>query len=113
MPEHNYRLAVDDNGNHGYEIGFWSAQDPPHYVVVSKCYDQQEAARLANALNAAPPPDHLPPEESGEGATHTRAQLEHMTKDELIDLADEQDIEVDSHATKAAIIDAIVRAQRK
>lgn len=63
---HNYRLAVDEAGNHGYEIGYWSAGDDPRYVVVAKCYDQQEAARLAAQFNAEPPPDHLPPEEGSD-----------------------------------------------
>jgi len=69
MPTHNYRLAVDEHGNHGYEIGFWpvNADEGTDYVVVAKCYDQQEAARLAARYDAAPPPDHLPPGESGEG----------------------------------------------
>jgi len=66
---HNYRLAVDEHGNHGYEIGYWpaTADEGTDYVVVARCYDQQEAARLAAQFNAAPPPDHLPPDESGEG----------------------------------------------
>ena len=70
MPTHNYRLAVNpQTGEHGYEIGFWpvNADEGTDYVVVARCYDQQEAARLAAQFDAAPPPDHLPPDESGEG----------------------------------------------
>jgi hypothetical protein len=111
---HNYRLATDAAGNHGYEVGYWTAGEDPRYVVVARCYDQQEAARLVNQFNAEPPPDHLPPDESGEGSTRkTRTQLEHMTKDELIAHADDEDIDVPAHATKHDIIDAIVRHQRK
>jgi hypothetical protein len=62
---HNYRLAVDEHGNHGYEVGYWTAGEDPRYVVVARVFDQQEAARLANQFNAEPPPDHLPP---GEGS---------------------------------------------
>ena len=65
---HNYRLATNpQTGEHGYEIGYWSTQEPPEYIVVARCYDQIEAARLVTQHNAAPPPDHLPPGESGEG----------------------------------------------
>jgi hypothetical protein len=72
MPEYNYRLAVDEHGNHGYEVGYWKAdsdqKDPLNYVVEARCYDQVEAQLLA-AKMAANPPDHLPPDESGEGPT--------------------------------------------
>lgn len=69
MPEpHNYRLAINpQTGEHGYEVGYWSTQNPPQYIVQARCYDQHEAARLAAQFDAAPPPNHLPPDESGEG----------------------------------------------
>jgi len=66
---HNYRVATNpETGEHGYEIGYWpvNADEGTDYVVVARCYDQQEAARLANQLNAGPPPDTHPPDESGE-----------------------------------------------
>ena len=52
---HNYRVAVNPNtGEHGYEIGYWpeNADEGSDYVVVARCYDQQEAAKLALAANA-------------------------------------------------------------
>jgi len=58
MPTHNYRLAVDEHGNHGYEIGYWpdNATVGSDYVVVAHCYDPLEAQRLAAQFDAAPPP---------------------------------------------------------
>ena len=53
---HNYRVAVDSEGNHGYEIGFWpddaNQNDPMQYRVVARCYDQKEAALLAAKYDA-------------------------------------------------------------
>ena len=50
-----YRLATDADGNHGYEIGRWlegaDLNDPNQFVVVEKCYDQQEAAARTLARN--------------------------------------------------------------
>jgi hypothetical protein len=70
---HNYRLATDPDGDHGYEVGFWPSgadmNDPAAFRVVAKCYSQGEAAQLAAQFDAAPPPDHLPSDESGEGGT--------------------------------------------
>jgi hypothetical protein len=63
---HNYRLATDPLGDHGYEVGFWPSgadmNDPAQYRVVAKCYSQAEAQALA-ASQDLHPPDHLPPEE--------------------------------------------------
>jgi len=59
----NYRLAVNpDTGEHGYEIGYWpaGASEASDYVVLARCYDQQEAARLANAHNAMAPGPYEP-----------------------------------------------------
>ena len=82
MPSHNYRLAVDEHGNHGYEIGYWTDQVPegeqPIYIVQAKCYDQQEAQRLATAFDTAPPPDHLPPQEGGNGEAPTATEAHHV-----------------------------------
>jgi hypothetical protein len=51
----NYRLAINpDTGEHGYEIGYWppGATTGADYVILGRCYDQQEAARMANQFNA-------------------------------------------------------------
>src|SRR5262245_64904131 len=67
----NYRLAVNpQTGEHGYEIGYWPADatQVSDYVVLARCYDQQEAARIATEKNreAVGPyghkPDHDEPE---------------------------------------------------
>jgi hypothetical protein len=76
---HNYRLAVDPHGAHGYEVGFWPSggdlNDPAAFVVVAKCYTQAEAQALATHYDANPP-DHLPPEESGPGGGRGAARAD-------------------------------------
>jgi hypothetical protein len=91
MPEYNYRLAVDEHGNHGYEVGYWKAdsdqKDPLNYIVEARVYDQLEAQLKAASL-AANPPDHLPPDESGEGGAaqhedeepHKRGTVHHTAR---------------------------------
>ena len=69
---YTYRLATHPTtGDHGYEIGRWPAHadlnDPAQFEVVDHSYEPVAAMLRANALNAAPPPDHLPPDESSEG----------------------------------------------
>jgi len=82
---HNYRLAVDPHGAHGYEVGFWPSgadlNDPAAFIVTAKCYTQAEAQALAAHADANPP-DHLPPDESGGGGGRVRDEDEsrHVTR---------------------------------
>jgi hypothetical protein len=81
MPECNYRLTVGPEG-HGYEVGYWpdgaDMNDPNAYVVLAKCYGQQEAAALALAHAGDPvgtPQQHeaeAEPEAEEEEAPHRR-----------------------------------------
>ena len=83
MPECNYRLTVGPEG-HGYEVGYWpegaDMNDPNQYIVVAKCYGQQEAAALALAHAGDPVVDHQAspaeqdeaPAEAGEEHPHRR-----------------------------------------
>jgi len=64
------RHAVDAQGNHGYEIGTVDPDkitDPAAFHAVEFVYDQLEAFKRTAWWNANPP-DHLPPDESGEGS---------------------------------------------
>lgn len=45
-------------------------------------------------------------------AKPSRAQLNEMTKDELLAVADKEDVDVNSSYTKAEIVDAIVKHKR-
>jgi hypothetical protein len=77
MPECNYRLATGPEG-HGYEVGYWppgaDMNDPNQYIVVAKCYGQQEAAALALAHAGdpvlAPQAEHEPEPETDEEEEH-------------------------------------------
>jgi hypothetical protein len=84
MPECNYRLTVGPEG-HGYEVGYWpdgaDMNDPSQYIVVAKCYGQQEAAALALAhagdpvygpSEASPAEQDEAPAEAGEEHPHRR-----------------------------------------
>jgi hypothetical protein len=103
-----------ETGAHGYEVGYWPAgadiTDPLQYVVQGRCYTQIEAQALATSFDANPPEQVAPGE--GGGQHLSKSALEAMTKDELITQANERDIELPAHATKADIIDAIMRYER-
>ena len=71
--EYTYRLATDNEGNHGYEIGYWplnaDMNDPRLFTVVEKCYGQQEAAARTVALNLGSDPFE-PPEAEPQAHAH-------------------------------------------
>jgi hypothetical protein len=79
---HNYRLAVDPHGAHGYEVGYWpegaDLNDPAAFVVVAKCYTQAEAQALASQADGAAQvqpseePSHKHPEDEDESRHVTR-----------------------------------------
>jgi Rho termination factor, N-terminal domain len=60
--------------------------------------EQGQAQSLSAAATDAP-------------AKYKRAQLEDMTKDELQGVADDLDIDITSHSTKAEMVDAILKGQ--
>jgi hypothetical protein len=45
-------------------------------------------------------------------AKETRAQLEAKTKEELVDMADDEDVDASHSQTKAEIIDAILKSRK-
>jgi hypothetical protein len=67
---------------------------------------EEDKAKEAKAAKAAP--QAAAPQQAGT-AKHTRAQLNEMTKDELMELADDEDVDVAASWSKADIVDAILK----
>jgi hypothetical protein len=66
---------------------------------------QQQATSLSAAAT------DYPAEAEPATARYKRSALEDMTKDDLQGIADDHDIEIHSHATKAEMVDAIMKGQ--
>jgi hypothetical protein len=80
-----------------------------------------EATRVLELLGGYDPEDDPEPAPAvapqqaaaaAEPAKKTRAQLNEMTKEELVDYADDHDIEVTASWSKADIVDAIAKGQK-